>query len=118
MSKILIVDDSGLSRRLMRGILEPAGHTVIEADEGMAALEKYFIEKPELVLLDLTMPELGGLEVLEKLIQMDPRARVVVASADVQHLTRELVKEKGGLGFISKPFAAEEVLGILNSILD
>src|SRR6187401_3028690 len=53
--RILVVDDSGLARRRARGILETGGYEVIEAEDGMAALERYFIEKPDLVMLDLVM---------------------------------------------------------------
>jgi CheY-like chemotaxis protein len=66
-AKIMVVDDSAMSRRTMRRILEGAGHSVVEAEEGMAALELYFLEKPDLVFLDLVMKGMYGLEVLEKL---------------------------------------------------
>ena len=82
--KILVVDDSALSRRTMRRILEAAGYSVVEAEEGMAALELYFIEKPRAVLLDLVMKGMYGLDVLSKLREMDGDARVIIASADIQ----------------------------------
>ncbi len=63
--KVLIVDDSGLARRRARAILESAGFEVIEAEDGMAALESYFVEKPDIVLLDLVMKGMYGLEVLD-----------------------------------------------------
>jgi two-component system, chemotaxis family, chemotaxis protein CheY len=107
--KILIVDDSALSRRTLRRILESAGYEVVEADDGMAALELYFLEKPDLVLLDLVMKGMYGLDVLVKLREMDQEARVVVASADIQSSTRKLVDEAGALGFINKPFVSEQV---------
>ena len=102
--KILIVDDSMLSRRTLRRILESAEYEVVEADDGMAALEVYFLEKPSLVLLDLVMKGMYGLDVLVKLREMDQQARVVVASADIQSSTRKMVDEAGALGFINKPF--------------
>ena len=108
--KILIVDDSALSRRTLRRILETADYEVVEADDGMAALEVYFLEKPRLVLLDLVMKGMYGLDVLAKLREMDPNALVVVASADIQSSTRQLVDEAGALGFINKPFVTEPVL--------
>ena len=108
--KILIVDDSALSRRTLRRILESASYEVVEADDGMAALELYFLEKPSVVLLDLVMKGMYGLEVLVKLREMDQGARVVVASADIQSSTRKLVDEAGALGFVHKPFVAEEVI--------
>ena len=115
--KILIVDDSALSRRTLRRILESAGYEVVEADDGMAALELYFLEKPDLVLLDLVMKGMYGLDVLVKLREMDQEARVVVASADIQSSTRKLVDEAGALGFINKPFVSEQVGAAVKSAL-
>ena len=117
-SKILIVDDSALSRRTLRRILESAGYEAVEADDGMTALEMYFLEKPGLVLLDLVMKGMYGLDVLVKLREMDHEARVVVASADIQSSTRKMVDEAGALGFITKPFVSEQVIAIVESALE
>ncbi len=116
-AKILVVDDSALSRRTMRRILETAGYEVVEADEGMAALEIYFLEKPDLVFLDLVMKGMYGLEVLEKLREMDSDAQVVVASADIQSSTRTMVEEAGALAFINKPFVTEQVLAAVSAAM-
>lgn len=115
--KILIVDDSALSRRTLRRILETAGYEVVEADDGMTALELYFLEKPSLVLLDLVMKGMYGLDVLVKLREMDPQALVVVASADIQSSTRKLVDEAGALAFINKPFLSEQVIATVEGAL-
>ena len=115
--KILIVDDSALSRRTLRRILEAADYEVVEADDGMTALEVYFLEKPRLVLLDLVMKGMYGLDVLVKLREMDPDALVVVASADIQSSTRKLVDDAGALGFINKPFVTEPVLEAVEAAL-
>lgn len=115
--KILIVDDSALSRRTLRRILEPAGYDVVEADDGMAALEVYFLEKPDLVLLDLVMKGMYGLDVLVKLREMDSKAVVVVASADIQSSTRQMVDEAGAHGFINKPFVSEQVIAAVTAAL-
>ena len=115
--KILIVDDSALSRRTLRRILESAGYEVVEADDGMTALELYFLEKPNLVLLDLVMKGMYGLEVLVKLREMDPKALVVVASADIQSSTRQMVDEAGALAFINKPFVSEQVIAAVETAL-
>jgi len=115
--KILIVDDSALSRRTLRRILESAGYEVVEADDGMAALELYFLEKPNLVLLDLVMKGMYGLDVLVKLREMDPKALVVVASADIQSSTRKLVDEAGALAFVNKPFVSEQVIAAVEAAL-
>jgi two-component system chemotaxis response regulator CheY len=115
--KILIVDDSALSRRTLRRILESASYEVVEADDGMTALELYFLEKPNLVLLDLVMKGMYGLEVLVKLREMDPKALVVVASADIQSSTRQMVDEAGALAFINKPFVSEQVISAVETAL-
>ena len=117
MAKILVVDDSGMSRRTLRKILEPAGHEVIEAEEGIVALERYFLDKPDLVLLDLTMTGMYGIEVLNKLREMDPRARVIVASADIQSSTRGMVDAGGASAFINKPFTSDKVLMAVSEVL-
>ncbi|HEU4766225.1 MAG TPA: response regulator [Pyrinomonadaceae bacterium] len=115
--KILIVDDSALSRRTLRRILGSAGYEIVEADDGMTALEIYFLEKPRLVLLDLVMKGMYGLDVLVKLREMDPKALVVVASADIQSSTRKMVDEAGAVGFINKPFVSEEVIAKVEAAL-
>lgn len=116
-AKILIVDDSALSRRTLRRMVESAGYEVVEADDGMTALEVYFLEKPALVLLDLVMKGMYGLDVLVKLREMDPAALVVVASADIQSSTRKLVDEAGAHGFINKPFVSEQVIAAVAAAL-
>jgi two-component system chemotaxis response regulator CheY len=115
--KILIVDDSAMSRRIMRRMIESAGHEVIEAEEGPDGLEKYFLEKPDMVFLDLTMKDMYGLDVLGKLRELDPNARVVIASADIQDMTRDLVTEAGADAFINKPLTQEKVVEAMNSVL-
>ena len=117
MSRILVVDDSGLARRRVRGILEGAGHEVLEAEDGMSALERYFVAKPDLVVLDLVMKGMYGLDVLKKLREMDPAARVIVVSADVQTSSHELVEQAGAAGFLTKPIDADDVLALVSVTL-
>lgn len=117
MANILVIDDSAMSRRILRRILESAGHHVREADDGMVALEQYLLEQPDLVLLDMTMRGMHGLDVLGKLREMNPNARIIVATADIQRSTRELVEAAGGSGFVSKPFETERLLNAVNSVL-
>jgi two-component system chemotaxis response regulator CheY len=116
--KVLIVDDSSMSRRITRGVLESAGHAVIEAADGMAALEIYSIEKPDLVLLDMVMSGMYGLEVLQKLREMDGQARVIVVTADIQHSTRQLAEQAGSRGFLSKPIKQVELLTLVSAVLE
>ena len=115
--RILIVDDSGLARRRARAILENDGFEVIEAEDGMSALETYFVQKPDVVLLDLVMKGMYGLEVLARLREMDPNVRVIVVSADIQTSSHELVAEGGAAGFLVKPVDANEILTMVRSAL-
>lgn len=117
MATILVVDDSSLSRRVSRRILESAGHTVTDAADGMAALERFALDRPDLVLLDVTMAEMDGLEVLRQLRAMDPAARVVMATADVQSSTRALAEDGGAVGFVTKPLTSEAITRAVDAAL-
>jgi two-component system chemotaxis response regulator CheY len=116
-SRILLVDDSALARRRMRQTLEGAGYDVIEAEDGVVALERYFLEKPDLVLLDLVMHGMYGLDVLTKLREMDQAARIIVVSADVQTSSQELASGMGARQFISKPLDPDELLSAVAEVL-
>jgi len=116
-SRILVVDDSALSRRRLRQILEAAGYEVAEADDGLSALERYFIDKPDVVLLDLVMKGMYGLEVLAKLRELDANAKVVVVSADIQTSSQNLAEAAGARAFINKPFDKADILKALESVL-
>src|SRR3954452_21034743 len=110
MAKVMVVDDSGLSRRVSRKILEGAGHSVVDADDGLSALERYFLERPEVVLLDVTMKGMNGIEVLQRLRELDPGARVIIVTADVQESTRQMTEAAGAIGFVTKPIVAEHIV--------
>jgi two-component system chemotaxis response regulator CheY len=114
---VLVVDDSALARRSSRRILEGAGFDVIEADDGMSALEQYFVHRPAVVILDLVMKGMYGLDVLAKLREMDADVRVIVVSADVQNSSRELVELGGGVGFLTKPVEPEQLLSMVRRVL-
>jgi two-component system, chemotaxis family, chemotaxis protein CheY len=117
MKYILIVDDSNLARRTLRQILQEAGHTVEEARTGHEAIEKYFLRRPDLVLLDLVMTDMNGLQVLQKLREMDPHAEVVVATADIQKATEAEARAIGAMGYVTKPFDREKVLDVVSKVL-
>ena len=117
-SRILIVDDSSMSRRIVRGILESAGYEVTEAADGKAALERYSLEKPDLVVLDMVMGGMYGLEVLQKLREINGRAKIIVVTADIQPSTREMAEQAGSRGFVTKHIRKEELLSLVNSVLE
>jgi two-component system chemotaxis response regulator CheY len=117
-ARILIVDDSSLARHRARAILESGGYEVVEAEDGITALERYFIDKPDLVMLDLVMKGMYGIDVLTRLRQMDPSARVIVVSADVQTSSHDLVVAAGAVGFLVKPLDEQAALALVRSALE
>jgi two-component system chemotaxis response regulator CheY len=116
--KILLVDDSGLARRSTRRVLEQAGYSVVEAEDGLSALERFALEKPDLVLLDLVMTGMYGLDVLAKLRELDPAARFIVMTADIQTSSRELVQSAGAAGFLNNPPPAASVVEMVEKVLN
>lgn len=116
-ARVLIVDDSGLARRTTRRVLETAGYQVLEAEDGLTALERYYVDKPDVVLLDLVMRGMYGLDVLAKLREMNSEAKVIVISADIQTTSRDLVTEAGAAGFLTKPAKAEDVVAAVERAL-
>ncbi len=109
MAKVMIVDDSSYARRVHRGILERAGHEVIEAASGSAAIETFALERPDVVLLDLSMEDITGVDVLRALKLVDADARVVVVTADIQRSTEEAVLAAGADRLVPKPAQPEQL---------
>ena len=107
--KILLIDDSGLSRNMFKRALGEEKFSYIEAVDGMSGLEKYLVEKPDLVVLDLTMPGIYGLEVLGKLRELDSEAKIIIGTADVQDESRRIAENLGALGFVTKPFTSDNI---------
>lgn len=116
MATIMIVDDSGFTRRTHRRILEAEGYEVHEAESGMSAIEGYFVHRPDLILLDLTMQDMGGLDVLTKLREMHSDVPVIVISADVQRSTAKLVAESGA-AFLGKPVSPDSLITAVRTTL-
>jgi two-component system chemotaxis response regulator CheY len=115
--KLLLIDDSTLSRNILKRALG-AEHQYVEAGDGMRGLELYFIEKPDLVFLDLTMPGMNGMEILEQLRQMDANARVIVGTADIQSVTRQMASNLGAAAFLNKPFTEDSVQEAVRQALE
>jgi two-component system, chemotaxis family, chemotaxis protein CheY len=103
MALVLVVDDSQYARRVHGRVLQSGGHEVVEAASGAEAIEAFALRSPDLVVLDLTMADMGGIEVLAKLKELNADARVVVVSADVQRSTGDLVADAGAVAFLGKP---------------
>lgn len=107
---VLVVDDAAFMRNMLKRVIEGAGsYTVAEAPDGETALRLYEEICPGLVLLDITMPGINGIEVLKQILQKDPDACVVMCSAIGQEqMIREAV-ENGATDFIVKPFKPEQI---------
>lgn len=116
-AKVLIVDDSSLARRTVRTVLEELGHTVEEASDGTQALERYFLNRPDLVVLDMVMTGMYGLEVLGKIREVNPDARVIVATADIQQSTIEQVRTAGASAFVNKPINRQQFSQVVAKVL-
>lgn len=116
-AKILIVDDSSLTRRTLRSLVESMGYTAEDAVDGAQALERFFIGKPDVVLLDIVMSGMYGPEVLEKLKELDPEVRVVVCTSDIQKSTADQIKAAGAKGILNKPISKEQLAAVLQTVL-
>lgn len=117
MKKVLVVDDAAFMRVTIKNILEKSGFSVVgEAENGKVAVQKYNELNPDIVTMDITMPEMDGLTALKAIMQMDGQARVVMMTAMGQ---QSMVKDAviaGAKGFIVKPFKEETVLSALNKL--
>ncbi|MBO4776302.1 MAG: response regulator [Lachnospiraceae bacterium] len=117
MSKILIVDDSRTSRKILRGLLEESGHEVVaEAENGQEGVDKYKEFNPDITTLDITMPVMDGLEALSKIKEFDRNAKVImVTAAGQQNKMVEAIKN-GASEFVTKPFEKENILKIIEKM--
>ena len=117
-AKILIADDLSFMRMIQKEILTQKGYTVVgEAANGLEAVEKYRSLRPDLVLLDITMPLMNGLEAMRRIFLIDPAARVIMCSAlGQQNLIVEAIRA-GVKDFIVKPFKPERILSAIAKAL-
>ena len=116
--KIMLVDDAAFMRMMIKDTLQKNGYTEIgEAGNGEQALTVYAAEKPDLVLMDITMPVMDGLESLKRLKEMDKDAKVVMCSAMGQETMVVDALKLGAKDFIVKPFKPDRIMKTVNSIL-
>jgi two-component system chemotaxis response regulator CheY len=118
MKRVLVVDDAAFMRMAIKRILDGNGFEVIgEAENGAIAVEKYKELKPDIVTMDITMPEMTGLEALKEIREFDPEAKVIMVSAMGQEgMVRDTIM-LGAKSFIIKPFKNDHVIQTLNKIL-
>ena len=115
--KILIVDDSAFMRRIVKNILIRNGFTeIIEASNGLEGIVAFQMNKPDLVLLDIIMPRMDGIEALRRIMDFDEDAEVVMLTAVGQEEMRNKCMRLGAVNFIVKPFEAKQVVEVLHRL--
>lgn len=115
---ILIVDDASFMRMMIKDIFTKDGYNVVgEAENGLIAVQKYKELKPDLVTMDITMPEMDGIQALKKILEITPDAKVVMCSAMGQQAMVIEAIQAGAKDFIVKPFQADRVLEATKKVL-
>jgi two-component system chemotaxis response regulator CheY len=116
--KILVVDDAQFTRNMLKKIINKTeiGEVIAEASNGVEAVSLYQKYKPDMVTMDLVMPEQGGIETTEKILSIDPDAIIVIVSALGQEALVLEAAKKGAKDFIQKPFKAEQIEDVLERV--
>ena len=118
MAKIMICDDAAFMRMMIKDILTKNGYEIAaEAENGAVAVEKYSEAKPDLVLMDITMPDMDGIQALKKIKEIDPAANIIMCSAMGQQAMVIEAIQSGAKDFIVKPFQADRVLESIRKVL-
>lgn len=116
--RVLVVDDAAFMRMMVKDILTKNGYEVVgEAENGMKALEKYQELKPDLVTMDITMPEMDGISAVKEIKKVDANAKIVMCSAMGQQAMVIEAIQSGAKDFIVKPFQAERVLEAVKKVI-
>ncbi len=118
MAKIMIVDDAAFMRMMIKDALTKAGYTdLLEAADGAIALETFKTEKPDLVLMDITMPNMNGLDALKAIKAHDPNASIIMCSAMGQEpMVIDAIKS-GAKDFIVKPFKPNRIVEAVSKVI-
>lgn len=115
--RVLIVDDAAFMRMLLKDIITKAGYEVVgEAANGVEAVEKYKELKPDVVTMDITMPEMDGITAIKKIREIDPNAKIIVCSAMGQQAMVIEAIQAGAKDFIVKPFQHSRVIEALQKL--
>jgi two-component system chemotaxis response regulator CheY len=117
MAKILVVDDAGFIRRWCRTALAEAGYDVVEATNGQEGIRMFRESRPDVVLLDVTMPILDGMTALQKIREADPSARVIMLTSEGQMNTVVQARRLGARDFIVKPCESSRLLASVERVL-
>ena len=118
MPKVLLVDDAAFMRMRCAKLLTENGYSVDEAENGQEAIEKYQAIKPDLVLMDITMPVMDGLTAVAEIRKIDPSAKIVMCSALGQQSTVMSAIKAGAKDFIVKPYQPDKILNTIKRFID
>lgn len=118
MATVLIVDDAAFMRMMLRDILTKHGYEVVgEAENGAQAVQKYNDTKPDVVTMDITMPEMDGITAVKGIMRIAPEAKIIMCSAMGQQAMVIDAIQAGAKDFIVKPFQADRVIDAVNKVL-
>lgn len=118
MAKIMVVDDAAFMRMMIKNTLTKTGYTdIVEAQDGAEAVTKYDEEKPDMVFMDITMPNMDGLQALKKIKESHPDAKIVMCTAMGQESMVVDAIKSGAKDFIVKPFNQERIVETVKTIL-
>ena len=117
MAKVLIVDDAAFMRISIKNMLTKNGYEVVgEAENGAVGVEMYKSLSPDIVTMDITMPEMDGLQALKEIVKLDPKSKVVMVSAMGQEAMVRDAIVSGAKGFIVKPFKEDGIIAALKKL--
>lgn len=119
MAKILIVDDAAFMRMTIKKMVEAHGHEAVgEAENGVEAIKKYQELRPDIVLLDITMPEMNGVDAMKALKGLDAGVKVIICSAMGQQAMVAQTIQAGAKDFIVKPFVEERLMASIDKVIN
>lgn len=118
MARILIVDDAAFMRMTIKKMVEAHGHEAVgEAENGVEAIKKYQELRPDIVLLDITMPEMNGVDAMKALKGLDASVKVIICSAMGQQAMVAQTIQAGAKDFIVKPFVEERLMASIDKVM-
>jgi two-component system chemotaxis response regulator CheY len=118
-NKILIVDDSSISIKIIKSCIpKDMNYELFDAADGKMGVEKYKVIKPDLTFMDLTMPVMNGFQALEEIIKFDPRAMVIILTADVQIKAVAKAHDLGAFSVLKKPPSKEAIIAAIKEAAD
>ncbi len=116
--KVLIVDDAVVMRMMIKGILSKHGYEVVgEAQNGVEAVDKYKQLQPDLVTMDMVMPEMDGITAVRQIMAMDPNAKIIMCTSMGQQALVVEAIQAGAKSFITKPFQPPKILETISKVL-